>query len=90
MVVYDEKYLKALDENISGQGIVTKTTLDNTTTAKITGMVSSITTSAKSVVRDLDPINDLRFLRMRSNKTEILIAPDEDYILIVLQTPPAE
>ena len=30
---------------------------------------------AKSVVRDLDPVNDLRFLRMRSNKTEILIAP---------------
>ena len=47
-------------------------------------------TQAKSVVRDLDPVNDLRFLRMRSNKTEILIAPDEDYILIVLQTPPAE
>ena len=62
---------------------------------------------AKSVVRDLDPVNDLRFLRMRSNKTEILIAPgmldsqhffvfwpyfhlDEDYNLIVLQTPPAE
>ena len=66
---------------------------------------------AKSVVRDLDPINDLRFLRMRSNKTEILIAPgklgnnricsqilsglilniaDDDYILIVMQPPPAE
>ena len=57
------------------------------------------------MVRDLDPINDLAFLRMRSNKTEILIAPgivlsykflyhpcdlDEDYILVVLQTPPAE
>ena len=59
-------------------------------------------------MRDLDPVNDLRFLRMRSNKTEILIAPgllpdlhqkgyqpsnlclDEDYNLIVLQTPPAE
>ena len=27
------------------------------------------------MVRDLDPVNDLRFLRMRSNKTEILIAP---------------
>ena len=67
--------------------------MDNTTTVKITSMVSGITNQvrginntkelrlsneifqAKSVVRDLDPINDLRFLRMRSNKTEILIAP---------------
>ena len=86
---------------MTGSGIVTKTTLDNATTAKITSMVSSITSQvrrlsiiplasrlspheklkmfpkAKSVVRDLDPINDLRFLRMRSNKTEILIAPGE-------------
>merc|ERR1711997_1215847 len=75
---------------INGSGIVTKTTLDMATTTKITSMVSSITSQAKSVVRDLDPINDLRFLRMRSNKTEILIAPDDDYILIVMQTPPAE
>ena len=88
--------------------MVTKTTLDNTTTGKLVAMVSGITDQAKSVVRDLDPINDLRFLRLRSNKTEILIAPgknissrnfsklffyfilDEDYTLIVLQTPPAE
>ena len=55
--------------------MVTKTTLDNTTTAKIPSMVSAITVQAKSVVRDLDPVNDLKFLRMRSNRTEILIAP---------------
>ena len=60
---------------VNGAGMVTKTTLDNTTTAKITSMVSAITVQAKSVVRDLDPVNDLKFLRMRSNRTEILIAP---------------
>ena len=60
---------------VNAAGMVTKTTLDNTTTAKITSMVSAITVQAKSVVRDLDPINDLKFLRMRSSRTEILIAP---------------
>ena len=59
--------------------MVTKTTLDNTTTGKLVAMVSGITDQAKSVVRDLDPINDLRFLRLRSNKTEILIAPGENF-----------
>ena len=33
------------------------------------------------MVRDLDPVNDLRFLRMRSNKTEILIAPGKFHSL---------
>ena len=60
---------------VNSAGMVTKTTLDNTTTAKITSMVSAITVQAKSVVRDLDPVNDLKFLRMRSSRTEILIAP---------------
>ena len=64
-----------LMRNVAGTGMVTKTTLDNTTTAKITAMVNAITVQAKSVVRDLDPVNDLKFLRMRSNRTEILIAP---------------
>ena len=27
------------------------------------------------MVRDLDPMNDLTYLRVRSNKTEILVAP---------------
>ena len=91
---------------------MTKTSLDQTTTVKITGLVKGITNQvcylrakkyisqnainfltavisglsptavtskfvvqARSVVRDLDPINELAFLRLRSNKTEFLIAP---------------
>ncbi|CAF4286877.1 unnamed protein product, partial [Adineta steineri] len=36
-------------------------------------------------VRDLDPQNDLTFLRIRTKKQEILVAPDKDYLTIVLQ-----
>lgn len=32
---------------------------------------------ARSAVRDLDPLNDITFLRMRSKKSEILLAPGE-------------
>ena len=71
--------MQFLKGNVAGTGMVTKTTLDNTTTAKITAMVNAITVQAKSVVRDLDPVNDLKFLRMRSNRTEILIAPGNIY-----------
>ena len=54
---------------------MTKSSLDNTTTSKMAGLVKGITNQARSVVRDLDPINELAFLRLRSTKTEFLIAP---------------
>jgi dynein light chain roadblock-type len=39
------------------------------------------------LVRDLDPTNDLAFLRIKSKQNEILIAPDKDLLLIVIQGP---
>ena len=30
---------------------------------------------ARSTIRDLDPTNDITFLRLRSKKNEVLIAP---------------
>ena len=57
------------------QGAVSKSNLDNTTTTKMAGLVKGIANQARSVVRDLDPINEMTFLRLRSNKTEFLIAP---------------
>ena len=51
-------------------------------------LISSLAKRAKSIVRDLDPTNELTYLRVKSRKHEVLIAPDEDYILIVVQNPP--
>ena len=31
--------------------------------------------------------NDLTFLRIRSKKQEIMVAPDKDYLLIIIQDP---
>lgn len=68
-------------------GIPIKTTLDNTTTVQYAGLISSLSDKARSVVRDLDPSNDLTFLRIRSKKHEIMVAPDKEFILIVVQNP---
>ncbi len=35
------------------------------------------------------PQNDLVFLRVRSRKHEIMIAPDREYLLVVIQNPAA-
>lgn len=68
-------------------GIAVKSTLDNATTIQYAGLMSQLSDKARSVVRDLDPSNDLTFLRVRSKKHEIMVAPDKDFILIVIQNP---
>ena len=45
----------------------------------------SQTSKARSVVRTLDNTNDLTFLRIRSKKHEIMISPDKEHMLIVIQ-----
>ena len=48
--------------------------------------VPQIGKEARSMIRQLDPKNDLTFLRIRTTSKEILIAPDKDFYLCVLQT----
>ena len=47
--------------------------------------VTDLTKKARSVIRDLDPLNDLTFFRVRSKHQEILVAPDKNLFLIVIQ-----
>jgi len=72
---------------VNSEGIPIRTTLDNSTTVQYANQVTQMHLKARSCVRDLDPSNDLKFLRMRSKKHEIMVAPEKDYILIVVQNP---
>jgi len=72
---------------VNNEGIPIKTTLDNSTTVQYAGLIHQLTAKARSTVRDIDPQNDLTFLRIRSKKHEIMVAPDKEYMLIVIQNP---
>ena len=65
------------DGNPPPPGIPIRTTLDNATTVQYAGLVHQLTGKARTTVRDLDPTNDLSFLRLRTLKNEIMIAPGE-------------
>lgn len=56
-------------------GIPIKTTLDNASTVQYAGLIHQLVMKARSTVRDIDPQNDLTFLRVRSKKNEVMIAP---------------
>ncbi|KAL9975367.1 hypothetical protein ACROYT_G012522 [Oculina patagonica] len=72
---------------VNSEGIPIRTTMDNSTTVQYAGLIHQLTSKARSTVRDIDPQNDLTFLRVRSKKHEILVAPDKEYLMIVIQNP---
>ena len=52
-----------------------RTTMDNSTTVQYATLMFQFTAKARSSVRDIDPQNDLTFVRIRTKKHEIMIAP---------------
>jgi len=63
------------------EGIPIRTTLDNSTTVQYASLLSSLAAQARNCVRDTDPQNDLTFLRVRSKKHEILVAPGNSIVI---------
>ncbi|XP_033997662.1 dynein light chain roadblock-type 2-like [Trematomus bernacchii] len=72
---------------VNTEGIPIRTTLDNSTTVQYAGLLRHLAMMARSTVRNIDPQNDLTFLRIRSKKHEILVVPENDFLLIVIQNP---
>merc|ERR1712241_126194 len=70
---------------VNNDGIPLKSTLDNTTSVHYASQIHSLTAKARSVIKEIDSSNDLKFMRVRSKKHEILVAPDHDYFMIVIQ-----
>ena len=71
---------------VSEDGIPIRTTLDNSTTLQYVVMCNTLCGVARGVVRDTDPQNDLKILRVRTKKNEIIMAPEGGRYLIVIQT----
>jgi len=93
-----EETLKRINSHKGVQGIVIansegapiRTTLDQAVSEQMASQLLGLSSKARSAVRNLDPQNDLTFLRIRSKKHEILVAPEKEFTLIVVQNPNAE
>ncbi|XP_075245071.1 dynein light chain roadblock-type 1-like [Convolutriloba macropyga] len=74
----------------SNDGIPIRSNLDAAITNHYTHAEHSLVEKCRRMIRDIDPQNDVTFIRVRSKKNEILIAPDKDYSLVVIQNPTSE
>ncbi|XP_013098518.1 dynein light chain roadblock-type 1-like [Stomoxys calcitrans] len=67
-------------------GTIAATSYDNVISASINKLINGILVgAARSAVRDLDCTNDLAFLRVATQKCEYLVAPEEDFTIVVVQ-----
>ncbi len=78
---------------VNADGIAIRSTFDNDTTVAYASLVSFFTVKARGLVKQLDMENELKFVRVRSKKHEIMIAPEfepgHEYYLVVVQDPRA-
>ncbi|KAL0089290.1 hypothetical protein J3Q64DRAFT_1727942 [Phycomyces blakesleeanus] len=72
---------------LNGDGQAIRSTLDPELTVKYGRLISSLVQQTRTTISTLDDQNDLTFLRVRTKKHEIMIAPDREYLLIVVQNP---
>ena len=58
-----------------------RSSLSEEDTTQYAALISQLAAKARSVIRTLDPNNDLTFLRVRSKMHEIMVAPDKKYLV---------
>uniref|UniRef100_A0A8D2H2S1 Dynein light chain roadblock-type 1 n=1 Tax=Urocitellus parryii TaxID=9999 RepID=A0A8D2H2S1_UROPR len=73
---------------VNTEGIPIKSTMDNPTTTQYANLMHNFILKARSTVREIDPQNDLTFLRIRSKKNEIMVAPGKGSFTHHLETDP--
>uniref|UniRef100_A0A1D1Z591 Dynein light chain roadblock n=1 Tax=Anthurium amnicola TaxID=1678845 RepID=A0A1D1Z591_9ARAE len=90
-----EEHYKRLTNNkyvegvliINEDGQTIKSNLDPTLNKKYSDLITKLVEQATTCIKGMDETNDLSFLRVRTKKHEIMIVPDKEYLLIVIQNP---
>ena len=72
---------------MSSEGIPIRTTLPQANTAHLVSLIHGLSIKAKSAIKEMDHQNEMTFIRLRSHKDEILIAPDKEFTMIMIQKP---
>ncbi|KAH0576310.1 Dynein light chain [Spironucleus salmonicida] len=71
-------------------GQVLRTTFDEEMTQKYTRLILQFALLAIASIRDADPQNELNYCRVRSDKREIVVIPDQKWFIVVVSNMDAE
>ncbi|ODN00682.1 Dynein light chain roadblock-type 2 [Orchesella cincta] len=67
-------------------GAAIQTTMDNTNTVMYAEGVRNMANIGLSMIRDVDPTNDLTFIRIGTKKLEMMAHLNPEYVAIVVQS----
>ncbi|RKP38823.1 hypothetical protein BJ085DRAFT_18058, partial [Dimargaris cristalligena] len=71
----------------TNEGAIVKSTVEEALSTQYTKLMTQLVQATRQSIRELDDQNDLTFLRIRTKKHEIMLSPDPNYLLIVIQNP---
>jgi dynein light chain roadblock-type len=71
------------------EGTPIKTTLNTEQTYFYTTSAAIFIKRCKNIVSELVKNEELAFIRIRTKQNEIMIAPDNEFVLVVIQNPSA-
>merc|ERR1712087_141282 len=70
---------------INSEGLPIRTTFDNALTIQYAAQIQQLARKSQAAVRELDPQDELQFLRLRTAKKEIMVAPSQEFVMCVIQ-----
>ena len=72
---------------VNSNGVAIKSTMSQKQTIEYGSLIKQFTTNVESTVTWLHKDEAVNFIRIRSKQHEIMIAPEKEFTLIVLQNP---
>ena len=70
---------------LNRDGAIIQSTLSEEQSLEHAALLSQLSQKASIVVQTLDPEDELTFLRIRSQNREVMVAPDNEFLLVVIQ-----
>ncbi|XP_023032519.1 dynein light chain roadblock-type 1 isoform X4 [Drosophila willistoni] len=70
---------------VNGEGIPIRTSMDVMSSQKYAGKMTPLIKMARSMIRDVEPGDDLSYLRLRTRRNELMVAAENDHMVILIQ-----
>jgi len=70
---------------VNKEGVTIKSTLDPTTSSQYSNILGTLINQAIAMFKEMDPSNDVTFMRVRTKKCQFMVVPDNDFLFIVVQ-----
>ncbi|KAH8248964.1 hypothetical protein KR032_004580 [Drosophila birchii] len=70
---------------VNGKGLAVRSTLNETDTMRYTNRMQPLVSLARNMVQEMEPTDQLTYVRLRTLKQEVMVATENQHTIIVIQ-----